>query len=73
VGPIVGAKHCTTEHLGFVVSGHATAAFDDGRVYDLIPGTDFYIPAEPLDSWVIGDAPHVPLHIVGAEHLAVKA
>jgi hypothetical protein len=73
VGPIVGATRCTTEHLGFVLSGHATAAFDDGRVYDLIPGTVFYIPPEPHDSWVIGDAPYVSLHIVGAERFAAKA
>jgi hypothetical protein len=73
VGPMVGAQRCTTEHLAFVISGHATAAFDDGRLYDLIPGTLFYIPPEPHDSWVVGDAPYVSLHVVGAERHSVKA
>ena len=73
VGPMVGAKRCTTEHLGFVLSGHATAEFGDGHVYDLIPGTVFYIPPEPHDSWVVGDAPYVSLHVVGAEQHSVKA
>ena len=70
VGPIVGAQRCTVEHLGIVLSGHATAAFDDGTVYDLTAGTVFYIPPEPHDSWVVGDAPYVSLHLVGASHYA---
>ena len=32
VGPAVGARRCTVEHLGIVLAGHAVAAFDDGRV-----------------------------------------
>jgi hypothetical protein len=70
VGPIVGAQRCTVEHLGIVLSGHATAAFDDGVVYDLTAGTVFYIPPEPHDSWVVGDAPYVSLHLAGASHYA---
>ena len=70
VGPIVGARRCTVEHLGMVLAGHATAAFDDGTVYDLTAGTVFYIPPEPHDSWVVGDAPYVSLHLVGASHYA---
>lgn len=38
VGPSVGMTRCDVEHVGLVVSGHATAAFDDGRLYDLTPG-----------------------------------
>lgn len=72
VGPLVGTPRCTIEHLGVVLSGHATAAFDDGRVYDLTPGTVFYIPPEPHDSWVVGDEPYVSLHLVGAEDFAKK-
>jgi AraC-like ligand binding domain len=70
VGPAVGADRCSVEHLGLVVSGHATAAFADGRVYDLAPGTIFYIPPEPHDSWVVGDTPYVSLHLMGATHYA---
>lgn len=70
VGPGVGASRCHVEHLGLVLAGHATAAFDDGRVYDLTAGTLFYIPPEPHDSWVVGDAPYVSLHLLGASRYA---
>src|SRR5262245_24889597 len=33
VGPGVGAARCSVEHVGLVVSGVATAAFADGRVF----------------------------------------
>jgi catechol 2,3-dioxygenase-like lactoylglutathione lyase family enzyme len=66
VGPGVGAPRCTTEHLGLVVAGHATAAFDDGRVFNLTAGTIFYIPPEPHDSWVVGEETYVSLHFMGA-------
>ena len=56
--------------LGIVSSGHATAAFDDGRVFDLTAGTVFYIPPEPHDSWVVGSEPYVSLHLLGADHYA---
>jgi len=45
VGPSVGASRCHVEHLGLVLSGVAVAAFDDGRVVELKPGTLFHIPA----------------------------
>jgi hypothetical protein len=70
VGPTVGAARCTVEHVGLVLSGHATAAFDDGRVYDLTAGTAFHIPADPHDSWVVGDTPYVSLHFLGAAQYA---
>ena len=66
VGPGVGAERCHVEHLGLVLQGHATAAFADGRVVDLIEGTLFYIPPEPHDSWVVGDSPYVSIHLLGA-------
>jgi uncharacterized cupin superfamily protein len=50
-----------------VVSGHATAAMQNGIVYDLTAGTLFYIPAEPHDSWVVGDQPYISLHFIGAD------
>jgi mannose-6-phosphate isomerase-like protein (cupin superfamily) len=70
VGPSVGATRCTVEHLGLVVSGSATAAFDDGRVVELKPGELFYIPPVPHDSWVLGNEPYVSLHFLGADHYA---
>jgi quercetin dioxygenase-like cupin family protein len=72
VGPSVGASRCTVEHLGLVLSGVATAAFDDGRVYELTPGTLFYIPATPHDSWVVGDEAYVSLHFLGADRYATQ-
>ncbi len=70
VGPAVGAKYCTVEHVGLVLSGTATAALEDGRVFELRSGDLFYIPAVPHDSWVIGNDPYVSLHFSGAEHYA---
>jgi quercetin dioxygenase-like cupin family protein len=72
VGPAVGANRCTVEHVGMVLSGTATAAFDDGRVIELKAGELFYIPPIPHDSWVIGDEPYVSLHFLGAEKYAAR-
>jgi len=70
VGRAVGSDRCRVEHLGLVLQGRAAAAFDDGRVWELSPGSLFHIPAEPHDSWVIGDEPYVSLHFLGASHYA---
>ena len=70
VGPSVGATRCTVEHVGLVLAGTATAAFDDGRVIELKAGELFYIPPVPHDSWVVGDEPYVSLHFLGAEQYA---
>ena len=61
------------EHVGIVLSGAASAAFDDGRVTELRPGDIFYIPAVPHDSWVIGSERYVSLHFLGGEHYAVRS
>ena len=70
VGPSVGATRCHVEHVGLVLSGRATAAFDDGTVFELRAGELFYIPPIPHDSWVVGDQPYVSLHFFGADHYA---
>ncbi len=72
VGPAVGADRCSVEHVGLVLSGHATAALADGRVFDLTPGVLFYVPPEPHDSWVVGGEPYVSLHFLGASHYALS-
>ena len=69
-GPSVGASRCNVEHVGLVLSGTATAAFADGRVIELRAGELFHIPAEPHDSWVVGDVPYVSLHFLGADQYA---
>ena len=70
VGPDLGQERCQVEHVGLVLSGAATAAFADGRVTEMRAGDLFYIPPEPHDSWVIGEAPYVSLHFLGADHYA---
>ena len=72
VGPGVGQSRCHVEHVGLVVAGTATAAFDDGRVIELHAGELFYIPPVPHDSWVVGDEPYVSLHFLGADHYAAR-
>jgi quercetin dioxygenase-like cupin family protein len=69
VGPAVGAARCSVEHVGLVLSGVATVAFDD-RVIELRPGELFYVPPVPHDSWVVGADPYVSLHFLGAERYA---
>jgi quercetin dioxygenase-like cupin family protein len=70
VGATVGAARCSVEHVGLVLAGTATAAFEDGRVYEMRAGQLFYIPPVPHDSWVVGDEPYVSLHLLGSEHYA---
>ena len=70
VGPQVGATRCSVEHVGLVLKGCATVAFDDGRVVEMKAGELFYIPPVPHDSWVIGKEEYVSLHFLGADHYA---
>jgi len=70
VGPATGATRCSVEHVGLVVSGVATVAFEDGRVIEMRPGQLFHVPPVPHDSWVVGDEPYVSLHLMGAAHYA---
>ena len=72
VGPSVGASYCQVEHVGLVLSGIATAAFQDGTVVELRAGELFYIPPRPHDSWVVGQEPYVSLHFLGASDYATK-
>jgi quercetin dioxygenase-like cupin family protein len=69
VGPTVGSARCTVEHVGLVLAGAATAAFED-RVIELRAGELFYIPPVPHDSWVVGSEPYVSLHFLGADRYA---
>src|SRR5688572_8645572 len=50
VGKAVGQARCTVEHVGLVLSGAATVAFEDGRVIELHAGSAFHIPSVPHDS-----------------------
>jgi len=68
-GGATGAKSCQVEHVGVVISGAATAAMNDGTIYELRAGDIFFIPPGH-DSWVVGEAPYVSLHLLGADHYA---
>lgn len=70
VGRQTGATHCCVEHVGLVVCGVATVAFDDGHVIELRPGELFHVPPVAHDSWVVGDEQYVSLHFLGASHYA---
>jgi hypothetical protein len=72
VGPSVGQRLCGVEHLGLVLTGAATCAFESGEITVMRAGDLFYIPPTPHDSWVIGDEPYVSLHFLGAEHYAAR-
>jgi quercetin dioxygenase-like cupin family protein len=69
VGLEIGARSCQVEHVGMVISGRATAAMDDGAVFEMKAGDLFYIPPGH-DSWVIGDEPYVSIHLMGASDYA---
>jgi len=47
----------------------ATAAMDDGRVFEMKAGDVFYI-APGHDRWVVGDEPYVSIHLMGADAYA---
>ena len=70
VGPQVGKTLCDVEHVGLVLQGKATAAFEDGRVETLEAGQFFFVAGKPHDSWVVGDEPYVSLHFQGGETYA---
>jgi len=70
VGPGLGLSRCSVEHVGLVLAGVATAAFDDGTIIELRAGQLFYIPPVPHDSWVVGEEPYVSLHFLGADKYA---
>jgi quercetin dioxygenase-like cupin family protein len=69
VGPGLGLSRCPVEHVGLVLQGSATVAFED-RVLEMKAGDLFHVPPEPHDSWVVGDEPYVSLHFLGADRYA---
>jgi hypothetical protein len=73
VAPGAGTPLCPIEHVGLVLSGAATVAFEDGRTIELRAGQLFHVPALPHDSWVLGSEPYVSLHFLGAGRYARDA
>jgi hypothetical protein len=62
--PLAGSRLCHAPHLGTVLSGHGVVEYEDGTRLDLLPGTVFHISSTPHDSWVVGNAPYVSLHVL---------
>ena len=71
VGKALGKDFCDVEHVGMVVSGCATAAYEDGAVVEMRAGDVFHVRGRH-DSWVIGDEPYVSIHFVGGEDYAKR-
>jgi quercetin dioxygenase-like cupin family protein len=69
VAAIAGTRSCEVPHLGMVLEGRAMIAMDDGPEYVVGPG-DVFAVAPGHDSWVVGDAPYVSLHLLGADAYA---
>lgn len=67
VGKALGQRYCNVGHTGMVLAGTATAAFENGEVFELTAGQVFYIPEVPHDSWVVGDVPYTSLHFTHAQ------
>ena len=65
--PLAGTRFCEVEHLGMVISGSATVAFEDEDFSILKPGDIFYVSSKPHDSWVVGDEAYISLHFLGAD------
>ena len=62
--PSVGTPLCHAPHTGTVLSGHGVLEYEDGERIDLRPGTVFHITSTPHDSWVVGEAPYISLHVL---------
>ena len=71
VKPIAGTRSCKVEHVGLALSGRAKVLMNDGEEFEIGPGDLFAIPPGH-DSWVVGDAPYVSIHLLGANQYAGK-
>jgi quercetin dioxygenase-like cupin family protein len=71
VGAAQGLRSCPVEHVGLVLEGRAAIVMDDGEEIVVGPGDLFHCPGGH-DSWVVGDAPYVSLHFLGAAEYAKK-
>ena len=72
VSPLSETEFCNVEHLGMVLEGSATVAFNNEEIKTLVAGDVFYVPPKPLDSWVVGKQDYVSIHFLGADSYATK-
>ena len=72
VSPLSETEFCNVEHLGMVLEGSATVAFNNEEIKTLVAGDVFYVPPKPHDSWVVGEQDYVSIHFLGADSYATK-
>ena len=70
ISPLSGTKFCEVEHYGMVLSGSATVAIPNKKIYLLNKGDLFYVSSTSHDSWVVGDQEYISLHFLGAHSYA---
>ena len=71
VKPIAGTEWCEAPHFQYVVSGRLHVIMQDGREFDLVPGSVSHLPAGH-DAWVLGDEPVVAVDWYGAGNYAKR-
>jgi mannose-6-phosphate isomerase-like protein (cupin superfamily) len=69
VKPIAGTMWCQAPHFQYLVSGRLHVVMEDGREFDVGPGSVSYLPAGH-DAWVVGDEPAVGVDWAGATNYA---
>lgn len=69
VKPIAKTDMCLVAHFQCILSGKIRIRMEDGREFDLGPGSVSVLP-EGHDAWVVGDEPAVGVDWAGAANYA---
>ena len=69
VKPIAGTQWCEAPHFQYQVSGRMHIVMQDGREFDVGPGSVSHLPAGH-DAWVVGNEPVVGVDWFGATNYA---
>ena len=69
VKPIAGTQWCEAPHFQYLVSGRLHVVMQDGREFDVGPGSVSHLPAGH-DAWVVGSEPVVGVDWFGATNYA---
>ena len=69
VKPIAGTQWCEAPHFQYLVSGRLHVVMQDGKEFDVGPGSVSHLPAGH-DAWVVGSEPAVGVDWFGATNYA---
>jgi hypothetical protein len=69
VKPVAGTEWCQAPHFQYQLSGHLHVVMQDGREFDVGPGSVSNLPAGH-DAWVVGNEPVVAVDWFGATNYA---